>query len=79
MMRDVDDPGMVNTASAGAQPASPRPGWPRWATPASPPCWRFPEFQEWANDIGRTYHMVEGVALEAGALVACCGWAHVAR
>ncbi len=35
----------------------------------------FPEYQEWAQDIGENYLMVEGVAWKA-ARYACCGWAH---
>lgn len=76
MMRDVDAPAMVKhgiewaamTGITSAQLAA------RGFT-GIPSILSLEEYQEWGQDIGREYLMVDGVAWKAERY-ACCGWAH---
>jgi len=76
MMRDIDDPAMVKhgiewaamTGITSAELAS------RGFT-GIPSILSLKEYQEWGQDIGQNYLMVEGVAWKS-ARYACCGWAH---
>jgi 2-methylcitrate dehydratase PrpD len=76
MMRDVDDPAMVKhgiewaamTGITAAELAA------RGFT-GIPSILSLEEYQEWGQDIGQTYLMVDGVAWKS-AHYACCGWAH---
>jgi 2-methylcitrate dehydratase PrpD len=76
MMRDVDHPAMVKhgiewaamTGIVSAELAA------RGFT-GIPGILSFDEYQEWGQDIGHNYLMVDGVAWKAERY-ACCGWAH---
>jgi 2-methylcitrate dehydratase PrpD len=76
MMRDVDNPSMVKhgiewaamTGISSAELAS------RGFT-GIPSILSLEKYQDWGQDIGRNYLMVEGVAWKP-AQYACCGWAH---
>jgi 2-methylcitrate dehydratase PrpD len=76
MMRDIDHPAMVKhgiewatmTGITAAELAS------RGFT-GIPSIMSLEEYQEWGQDIGQTYLMVDGVAWKS-ARYACCGWAH---
>jgi 2-methylcitrate dehydratase PrpD len=76
MMRDVENPAMVKhgigwAAMTGVAAA----GLAARGFTGIPGILAFPEYWEWARDIGENYLMVEGVAWKA-ARYACCGWAH---
>ncbi len=76
MMRDIDDPTMVKhgigwAAMTGVTAA----GLAARGYTGIPTLLAFPEYQEWAQDIGENYLIVDGVAWKA-AHYACCGWAH---
>jgi 2-methylcitrate dehydratase PrpD len=76
MMRDVDDPGMVKHGIGwGATTGVAAAGLAARGYTGIPTLLTFPEYQEWAHDIGQNYLMVEGVAWKP-ARYACCGWAH---
>ena len=76
MMRDVDDPGMVKHGIGwGAMTGVTAAGLATRGYTGIPTLLAFPEYQDWACDIGRNYLMVEGVAWKP-ARYACCGWAH---
>jgi len=76
MMRDIDHPSMVKhgiewavvTGITAAELAL------RGFT-GIPSILSLEEYQEWGQDIGQNYLMVEGVAWKS-ARYACCGWAH---
>jgi 2-methylcitrate dehydratase PrpD len=76
MMRDVDHPAMVKhgvewaamTGISAAELAA------RGFT-GIPGILSLEEYQEWGQDIGQNYLMVDGVAWKS-ARYACCGWAH---
>jgi 2-methylcitrate dehydratase PrpD len=76
MMRDIDHPAMVKhgiewaamTGITAAELAA------RGFT-GIPSILSLEEYQEWGQDIGQNYLMVEGVAWKS-ARYACCGWAH---
>jgi 2-methylcitrate dehydratase PrpD len=76
MLRDVDHPGMVKhgiewaamTGITAAELAA------RGFT-GIPSILSLEEYQEWGQDIGQNYLMVDGVAWKP-AHYACCGWAH---
>ena len=76
MLRDIDHPAMVKhgiewaamTGIISAELAS------RGFT-GIPGILSLPESQEWGQDIGQEYLMVDGVAWKP-ARYACCGWAH---
>jgi 2-methylcitrate dehydratase PrpD len=76
MMRDVDNPGMVKhgiewaamTGITAAELAS------RGFT-GIPSILSLDEYQDWGQDMGQNYLMVDGVAWKS-ARYACCGWAH---
>ena len=76
MMRDIDNPAMVKhgiewaamTGVTSAELAA------RGFT-GIPSILSLDEYQEWGQDIGQNYLMVEGVAWKS-ARYACCGWAH---
>jgi len=76
MMRDIDHPTMVKHGI----------GWAAMTGVVSaklaergytgiPSILSFPEYQDWACDIGENFLMVDGVAWKAERY-ACCGWAH---
>lgn len=76
MMRDIADPTMVKhgigwAAMSGVVAA----GLASRGYTGIPSILAFPEYQDWACDIGRDYLMVDGVAWKAERY-ACCGWAH---
>jgi 2-methylcitrate dehydratase PrpD len=76
MMRDVDHPAMVKhgigwAAMTGIVSA----GLAARGFTGIPSILSFDKYQEWANDIGQNYLMVDGVAWKS-ARYACCGWAH---
>lgn len=76
MMRDVDHPAMVKhgigwAAMTGVVSA----GLAARGFTGIPTLLSFPEYQEWGQDIGRNYLMVDGVAWKSEHY-ACCGWAH---
>jgi 2-methylcitrate dehydratase PrpD len=76
MMRDIDDPTMVKHGIGwGAMTGVTAAGLACRGFTGIPSILAFPEYQEWARDIGENYLMVEGVAWKA-ARYACCGWAH---
>ena len=76
MMRDVDDPGMVKHGIGwGAMTGVTAAGLAARGYTGIPTLLAFPEYQDWASDIGQNYLMVEGVAWKP-ARYACCGWAH---
>jgi 2-methylcitrate dehydratase PrpD len=76
MMRDVADPAMVKhgigwAAMSGVVAA----GLAARGFTGIPSLLALDQYQEWTNDIGRNYLMVDGVAWKAERY-ACCGWAH---
>jgi 2-methylcitrate dehydratase PrpD len=76
MMRDVADPAMVKhgigwAAMSGVVAA----GLAARGYTGIPSILSFDQYQDWVNDIGENYLMVEGVAWKS-ARYACCGWAH---
>jgi 2-methylcitrate dehydratase PrpD len=76
MMRDVEHPAMVKhgvpwAAMTGVISA----GLAAEGFTGIPGILSFPEYQEWGQDIGREYLMVDGVAWKSSRY-ACCGWAH---
>ncbi len=76
MMRDVDDPGMVKhgiewAAMSGISAAE----LAARGFTGIPSILSLQEYQEWGQDIGQNYLMVNGVAWKS-ARYACCGWAH---
>jgi 2-methylcitrate dehydratase PrpD len=78
MMRDIDDPGMVKhgigwgamTGVISAELAA------RGFT-GIPSILGFEQYQEWVQDVGEHYIMVDGVAWKSRGY-ACCSWAHPA-
>jgi 2-methylcitrate dehydratase PrpD len=78
MMRDIAQPAMVKhgigwaalTGIMAAQLAS-------LGFTGIPTLFSFEKYRQWAEDIGRDYLMVDGVAWKAKGY-ACCGWAHAA-
>ncbi len=76
MLRDVDDPAMVKhgihwSPMAGIVSA----GLAERGFTGIPTLLSFPAYRAWAEDIGREYLMVDGVAWKSERH-ACCGWAH---
>jgi 2-methylcitrate dehydratase PrpD len=76
MMRDVDNPAMVKHGIAwGAMTGIIAADLAARGFTGIPGMLSEPAYQDWVEDIGREYLMVDGVSWKP-ARYACCGWAH---
>jgi 2-methylcitrate dehydratase PrpD len=78
MMRDIDDPGMVKHAIGwGAMTGTIAGELAALGYTGIPAIVGFEKYRNWAEDIGRNYILVDGVAWKKKDK-ACCAWAHAA-